>query len=105
LARSRIARIVAISGCSPGTGGRRPAAWRPAQRCERLLRRQSAEDDRIHAPGDRLGPDVIEEVISALAWVSLDLAPTTIVPDEDGTRLAASAAADEYLFGFVHYSN
>jgi hypothetical protein len=72
---------------------------------ERLLRRQSAEDDRIRALCNRLGPDEIEEVISALAWVSLDLAPTTIASDEDGTRLAASAAANEYLFGFVHYSN
>jgi hypothetical protein len=69
------------------------------------LRRQSAENDRIRALCNRLGPDVIEEVISALAWVSLHLAPTTIASDENGTRLAASAAADEYLFGFVHYSN
>jgi hypothetical protein len=55
---------------------------------EILLRRQPAEDDRIRVCCIRLGPNVIEEIVGALAWLSLELAPTTVASDEDGTRLA-----------------
>ena len=69
------------------------------------LRRQSAEDDRIHVRGNRLGPHVVEEVVGAFARLSLKLAPATVASDEDGARFTAKAAADKYLFRFVHCSN
>jgi hypothetical protein len=53
------------------------------------LRRQSAEDDRIRVRCSGLGPHVIEEIVGALAWLSLELAPTAVATDEDGARFAA----------------
>ena len=48
---------------------------------------------------------MVEEVVGAFARLSLKLAPTTVASNKDGSRFTAKAAADKYLFRFVHYSN